>query len=267
MPEQEFVSDTTGREAVQSDLRLVIHELKQAITQTLAERPRTTYVNMVADSGNQSQSTRGRSQTPGQRSTSPGRRSPSPEPESLSQTAIETKPVIEIDHLAPGTTEVDETTLLGHDKDMMDKTVVLDHSTSHLVLDEITTRGMDMTTNRLDHGMITGLRSAMGHRYQETSAWSTTMEISHATTRRRPLNEGMAHHQEMVHNGTSRNFSPSHLGSDDVKEIVGSVVRWDVIPGRPMLCPPKSWAGFRKIAMPTKFNNRRCQQPITDKYS
>jgi len=73
MPEQEFVSDTT----VQSDLRPVIDELKQAITEALAERPRT-HVSMVTDSGNQSQSTRGRSQTPGQRNTSPGPRSPSP---------------------------------------------------------------------------------------------------------------------------------------------------------------------------------------------
>jgi len=78
MNEQEFVSDTMGRETVQSDLRPVIDKLKQAITQALAERrPRTTHVNMVADSGNQSQSTRARSQTPGQRNTSPGPRSPS----------------------------------------------------------------------------------------------------------------------------------------------------------------------------------------------
>jgi len=43
MPEQEFVSDTTGQETVQSDLRPVIDEPKQAITQALAERPRTTH--------------------------------------------------------------------------------------------------------------------------------------------------------------------------------------------------------------------------------
>jgi len=77
MPEQEFVSDTTGHETVQSDLRPVIDELKQAITRALAERPRTPYTNMVADSGSQSQSTRGRSKTPGQRSISPGPRTQS----------------------------------------------------------------------------------------------------------------------------------------------------------------------------------------------
>ena len=55
----------------------MIDELKQATTEALAERPRT-HVNMVADSGNQSQSTRGRSQIPGQRNTSPDPRSPSP---------------------------------------------------------------------------------------------------------------------------------------------------------------------------------------------
>jgi len=35
----------------------------------------------------------------------------------------------------------------------------------------------------------------------------------------------------MVHNRTSRDSSPSHQGWDDVNEIVGFVVRWDVIPG------------------------------------
>ena len=55
MPEQEFVSDTTGRETVQSDLRPVIDEIKQTITQALAERPRTPHVNMVTDLANQSQ--------------------------------------------------------------------------------------------------------------------------------------------------------------------------------------------------------------------
>ena len=47
----------------------------------------------------------------------------------------------------------------------------------------------------------------------------------------RSLNGGMAHHQEMVHSGTSRDLSPYHQGWDDVNEVVGFVVRWDVIPG------------------------------------
>jgi len=115
------------------------------------------------------------------------------EPEALSQRGIETKPVIAINRLAPGTMEVDATTLMGHDKDMMDKTVDLDHGMSHLVLDKITTRGLDRITNRLDHVVIIGPRSIMGHRHQETSVWSTTMEISHAMVQHRPLNGGMAH--------------------------------------------------------------------------
>jgi len=78
MPEQQFVSDTKGRETVQSDLRPVIDEIKQAITQALAERPRTPHVNMVTDAANQSQSTRGRSQSPAQCNTSSDPHSPSP---------------------------------------------------------------------------------------------------------------------------------------------------------------------------------------------
>jgi len=62
-------------------------------------------------------------------------------------------------------------TLLGHDKDMMDKTVVLDHAMSHLVLDVITTRGLDRITSRLDHAMTMGPHSTMDLRHQETSAW------------------------------------------------------------------------------------------------
>ena len=85
------------------------------------------------------------------------------EQETLSQTGIETKPVIEISHLSPGTTEVDAMTLLGHDKDMMDKTVVLDHAMSHLLLDVI--------TSRLDQVMTIGPHSTMDLRHQETSAW------------------------------------------------------------------------------------------------
>jgi len=45
--------------------------------------------------------------------------------------------------------EVDATTLLGHDKHTMDKTVDLDHGMSHLVLHVIVTRGLDRITNRL----------------------------------------------------------------------------------------------------------------------
>jgi len=153
------------------------------------------------------------------------------EPEALSQTGIETKPVIEINRMALGTTEVDATTLLGLDKDMMNKTVVLGHRTSHLVLDEIMTRGLGRITNRLDYVMTTGPRSIMGHYHRETSAWLATAETNHGTAHHRPLNGGMAHHQEMVHSGTSRDPSPSHQGWDDVNEIVGFVVRWDVIPG------------------------------------
>jgi len=191
MPEQEFVSDTIGRETVQSDLRPEIDELKQAITQALAERPRTTHVNMVADSGNQSQSTVRHLDNATHLLVPAVRRR---QTEALSQTGIETKPVIAINRLAPGTTEVDATTRLGQDKDMMDKTVDLDYAMSHLVLDVITTRGMDRTTIRRDHVMTIGPRSTMGHRHQETSAWSTTtMEISHAMVQRRPLNGGMAH--------------------------------------------------------------------------
>ena len=93
------------------------------------------------------------------------------EPEALSQIGIETKPVFEINHLALGTTEVDAMTFLGHDKDMMDKTVVLDHAMSHLVLDVITTRGLDRITSRLDHVMTIGPHSTTDLRYQETGAW------------------------------------------------------------------------------------------------
>ena len=83
-----------------------------------------------------------------------------------------------------------------------------------------------------DHAMTIGPRSTMGHRHQETSAWSTTtaVEINHITAHRRPLNGEMAHYQEMVHSGTSRDLSPYHQGWDDVNEVVGFVVRWDVIP-------------------------------------
>jgi len=91
------------------------------------------------------------------------------EPEALSQTGIKTKPVIEINHLASGTTEVDAMTLLGHVKDMMDKTVLLDHAMSHLVLDVTTTRGLDRITSRLDHVMTIGPHSTMDLRHQETS--------------------------------------------------------------------------------------------------
>jgi len=230
MPEPEFVSDTTGHETVQSDLRPVIDELKQAITQALAERPRT-HVNMVTDSGNQRHqieaAVRHLDNTIHLLVPAVRRR----EPEALSQTGIETKPVIAINRLAPGTMEVDATTLLGHDKDMMDKIVDLDHGMSHPVLDKIMTRDMDRITNRLDRAVTIGPRSIMGHRHQETSAWSTTMEISYVTAHRRPLNGEMAHYQEMVHSGTNRDPSPYHQGWDDVNEVVGFVVRWDVIPG------------------------------------
>ena len=91
------------------------------------------------------------------------------EPEAFSQIGIETKPAIEINHLAPGTTEVDAMTLLGRVKDMMDKTVVLDHAMSHPVLDVITTRGLDRITSRLDHVMTIGPDSIMDLRHQETS--------------------------------------------------------------------------------------------------
>ena len=47
----------------------------------------------------------------------------------------------------------------------------------------------------------------------------------------RPRNGGITHHQEMVHRGTSRDPNPSHQGWDDVNEVVGFVVRWDVILG------------------------------------
>jgi len=57
------------------------------------------------------------------------------------------------------------------------------------------------------------------------------MELSHAMAHRRPLSGGMAHHQEMVDSGTSRDPSPSHRGWDDVRELVGFVVRWDAILG------------------------------------
>ena len=57
------------------------------------------------------------------------------------------------------------------------------------------------------------------------------MELSHAMAHRRPLSGGMAHHQEMVNSGTSRDPSPSHRGWDDVRELVGFVVRWDAILG------------------------------------
>jgi len=94
------------------------------------------------------------------------------------------------------------------------------------------TRGLDRITSRLDHVMITGPRSIMGHHRQETNAWlTTTMEINHVTAHRRPLNGAMAHHQQMVHNGTSRDLSSYHQGWDDDNEVVGFVVRWDVIPG------------------------------------
>jgi len=71
----------------------------------------------------------------------------------------------------------------------------------------------------------------MGHHRQETNAWSTTTaEISHVMAHRMPLNGVMAHYQEMVHSGTSRDPNPYHQGWDDVNEVVGFVVRWDVIP-------------------------------------
>ena len=60
-------------------------------------------------------------------------------------------------------------TLLGHDKDMMEKTVVLDHAMSHLVLDVITTRGLYRITSSLDHVMTIGPHSTMDLRHQETS--------------------------------------------------------------------------------------------------
>ena len=60
-------------------------------------------------------------------------------------------------------------TLLGHVKDMMDKTVLLDHAMSHLVLDVTTTRGLDRITSRLDHVMTIGPHSIMDLRHQETS--------------------------------------------------------------------------------------------------
>jgi len=43
---------------------------------------------------------------------------------------------------------------------------------------------------------------------------------------RRPLNGGMAHHQEMVDSAI-----PVPLDDDDVNEIAGFVVTWDIIPG------------------------------------
>ena len=57
------------------------------------------------------------------------------------------------------------------------------------------------------------------------------MEVNHAMAHRRPLSGEMAHHQEMVNNGTSRDPSRSHRGWDDVRELVGFVVRWDAILG------------------------------------
>ena len=48
---------------------------------------------------------------------------------------------------------------------------------------------------------------------------------------RRPLNAGIAHYQELVHNGTIHDPSPSQQGWDDDNEVVEFVVRWDVIPG------------------------------------
>jgi len=60
--------------------------------------------------------------------------------------------------------EVDATTLLGHDNNMMGKTIVLGYGMSHLVLDEMMTRGMDRITSRLDHAVTIGPTSPRDQR-------------------------------------------------------------------------------------------------------
>jgi len=169
MPEQEFVSDTTGRETVQSDLRPVIDEIKQAITQALAERPRTPHVNMVTDSGNQSQSTRGHSQTPGLRNTSPGPRSPSPGARGTQSNRDRNQTGYQDQSPSPRYNGSRRNDSPGPRQGYDGQNSRLDHAMSHLVLHVITTRGLDRITSRLGHVMTIGPHSTMDLRHQETS--------------------------------------------------------------------------------------------------